>query len=194
MTNSDYWWEPPRAGSEAEHLAGMLDRLRPTFRFKADELDAAGLNTKIAASTLTIGGLLKHLALYEDYHFGVVISGEKMGPEWADWDEDDDNWEFKSAAEQSPEELYALWDGAVARSRARLTAALAADGGLDRLVHPWGPKNPQISVRRLLCDKIEEYGRHTGHADLIREAVDGRVGEDPTKGWQPVSGRGQRSA
>ena len=45
------------------------------------------------------------------------------------------------------------------------------------------------SLRRLVCDLIEEYGRHTGHADLIREAVDGRVGEDPPAGWRPKSGR-----
>jgi hypothetical protein len=45
------------------------------------------------------------------------------------------------------------------------------------------------SLRRVLCDLIEERGRHTGHADLLREAVDGRVGEDPPPGWRPVSGR-----
>ena len=44
------------------------------------------------------------------------------------------------------------------------------------------------SLRRLVCDLIEEYGRHTGHADLLREAVDGRVGEDPPAGWRPRSG------
>jgi hypothetical protein len=103
----------------------------------------------------------------------------------ADWDADD--WEFTSAANDSPEQLYALWDDAVERSRARLDAALA-DGGLDQLVHVSGPDGQHASLRRLLCDLIEEYGRHTGHADLIREAVDGRVGEDPPPGWAPKSG------
>ena len=56
MTNSDYPWEPPLAGTEAEHLAGTLDRLRTTFRWKADDLDAAGLQTRIGASTRTLGG------------------------------------------------------------------------------------------------------------------------------------------
>jgi hypothetical protein len=41
------------------------------------------------------------------------------------------------------------------------------------------------NLRRLVCDMVEEYGRHTGHADLIREAVDGRTGEDPPPGWLP---------
>ena len=48
----------------------------------------------------------------------------------------------------------------------------------------------QASLRRLLCDLIEEYGRHTGHADLLREAVDGLVGEDPPAGWRPVGPAG----
>jgi hypothetical protein len=80
-----------------------------------------------------------------------------------------------------------LWDGAVERSRARLDAALA-DGGLDQLVYISDADGHHPSLRRLLCDLIEEYGRHTGHADLIREAVDGRVGEDPPPGWAPTSG------
>jgi hypothetical protein len=50
-----------------------------------------------------------------------------------------------------------------------------------------GPDGQHASLRRLLCDLVEEYGRHTGHADLLREAVDGRVGEDPPPGWTPVS-------
>jgi hypothetical protein len=84
--------------------------------------------------------------------------------------------------------LHALWDGAVERSRARLGAALA-DGGLGQLVHAPGPGGRRASLRRLLCDLIEEYSRHTGHADLIREAVDGRAGEDPPPGWQPGQSR-----
>ena len=63
---TDTPWEPPLAGTEAEHLTGALDRLRITFRWKADDLDAAGLQARIGASELTLGGLLKHLALCED--------------------------------------------------------------------------------------------------------------------------------
>jgi hypothetical protein len=59
-------WEPPLAGTEVEHLVGALERLRTTFRWKADDLDAAGLQTRIGASSLTIGGLLKR-DLIEEY-------------------------------------------------------------------------------------------------------------------------------
>lgn len=178
-------WEPPLAGREVEHLTGALDRLRATFRWKTDGLDSEGLQARVGASSLTLGGLLKHLAAVEDYAFTTKLSGAPMGAPWdqAGWDGSDD-WEFTSAANDSPEQLYALWDGAVERSRARLAAALA-EGGLDQLIHLSWPDGRHASLRRLLCDLIEEYGRHTGHADLIREAVDGRVGEDPPPGWRP---------
>jgi hypothetical protein len=189
MTDSDYPWEPPLAGTEAEQLVGALDRLRTTFRWKADDLDPAGLATSVGASALTLGGLLKHLAAAEDYMFTTKLAGEPIGAPWeaTGWDGSDD-WEFTSAASDTPEQLYALWEGAVERSRARLDAALA-DGGPGQLVHASAPDGRHASLRRLLCDLIEEYGRHTGHADLLREAVDGLVGEDPPAGWQPRGAR-----
>jgi hypothetical protein len=61
MTETDTPWEPPLACTGTEHLIGALDRLRTTFRWKADDLDVAGLWTRIGASSLTLGGLLKHL-------------------------------------------------------------------------------------------------------------------------------------
>jgi len=183
MTNSDYPWEPPLAGTEVEQLLGALDRLRTTFRWKAGGLDAAGLQVRVGASALTLGGLLKHLAACEDYMFMTKMRGEPMGALWDAMGSDGSNdWEFTSAASDSPAELYALWDGAVGRSHARLGPAVA-DGGLDQLVHVSGPDGRHASLRRLVCDLIEEYGRHTGHADLLREAVDGLVGEDPPAGW-----------
>jgi hypothetical protein len=187
MTDSDYWREPPLAGSEAEHLTGALDRLRATFRWKADGLDTAGLRARIGASELTLGGLLKHLARAEDEMFSTKLSGAPVSAPWdtVDWDADPE-WDFNSAAHDTPEQLYALWDSTVERSRARLDAALAR-GGPGQPVHLSWPGGRHLSLRRLLCDLIEEYGRHTGHADLLREAVDGRVGEDPPRGWHPVS-------
>jgi Protein of unknown function (DUF664) len=192
MTANDYPWEPPLAGTEVEHLLGALDRLRTTFRWKADELDESGLQARIGASALTIGGLLKHLAAEEDYLTTTKMAGQPMGAPWdaTGWDGSND-WEFSSAADDSPAELYALYDGAVERSRARLDAALA-NGGLDQLAHVSGPDGRHASLRRLVCDLIEEYGRHTGHADLLREAVDGRVGEDPPAGWRALGPRGDQ--
>ena len=182
MTVPDPPREPPLAGTEVEHLLGALDRLRTTFRWKADGLDAAGLQTRIGASALTIGGLLKHLASVEDDISTRRLSGARIGEPWESVWAGDDDWAFTSAADDPPERLYEYWDGAVARSRARFEAALA-DGGLDQLVHLTAPDGRHASLRRLVCDLIEEYGRHTGHADLLRESVDGLVGEDPPNDW-----------
>jgi hypothetical protein len=115
--------------------------------------------------------------------FTRKLTGEQVGEPWESlWDGTDD-WEFTSAAGDTPEQLYGFWEDTVERSRTRLDAAMAR-GGLDQLVHVASPEGEHASLRRLLCDLIEEYGRHTGHADLLREAVDGRVGEDPPPGWQ----------
>jgi len=179
-------WEPPFDGSEAEHLLGALDRLRWTFRYKADELDAAGLAARLGPSTLTLGGLLKHLAAQEDFAFSVKTAGEEMPSDWAGsgWDGDND-WEFSSAAGDDPSYLYDLYDAAVARARDGFTAAIAT-GGLDQHVAQSKSAGRPVGLRRVLCDLVEEYGRHTGQADLLREAVDGRTGEDPPPGWRPV--------
>jgi len=64
-------------------------------------------------------------------------------------------------------------------------AEALAGGGLDQPVHA-SIDGVHTNLRRLVCDMIEEYGRHTGHADLIRESVDGRTGEDPPPGWKPA--------
>lgn len=181
-------WEPPFAGTDLEHLVGALDRMRTTFRWKADGLDASGLQRRVGESTLTIGGLLKHLAANEDFTSLVRLRGAPLDPVWDDngWDSDDD-WEFSSAAEDSPDRLYDLYDGAVVRSRRRFAEAVE-EGGLDAAVHATGPDGGPVSLRRVLFDLLEEYGRHTGHVDLLREAVDGRTGEDPPDGWRPESG------
>jgi hypothetical protein len=94
-----------------------------------------------------------------------------------DWDADP-NWEWRSAASQSPEELMGLWQGALARSRAAVSEVLGR-GGLEQLARYTTPRGDSPSLRRILIDIIEEYGRHNGHADLIRESVDGLVGEEP---------------
>ena len=181
--------EPPTAGTETEHLLGALDRQRTTFRWKADGLDAAGLTASIGASSLTLGALIKHLAFVEAYYFRLKLRGESPGAPWetVDWDSEP-NYPFTSAADDSPEALYRLYDNAVATSRTNLAAAIA-EAGLDQRVDITDPTGEQASLRRMVCDLIEEYGRHTGHADLLREAVDGLVGEDPPAGWRPSGGQ-----
>ncbi len=171
--------EPPVAGSEVDTLVGSLERQRRTFAWKCEGLDAAGLGARLVPSSVTLGGLLKHLAFVEDEYFTRRLRGKELGPPWntVDWDAEPD-WGWRSAAHDTPERLYTLWEEAVARSRACLREALA-DGGVDAPIRLTRPDGRAPSVRRILIDLVEEYARHVGQADLIRESIDGRVGEDP---------------
>lgn len=171
--------EPPVAGDELDTLLGALERQRRYVAWKCGNLDSTGLRATLGPSTVTLGGLLKHLALVEDDWFSVKLHGRDPHPPWdaVDWKADRD-WDWHSAAEDSPDELLSLWQQACDRSRA-LVAEAIAEGGLDRLAAFTWPDGRAPSLRRLLIDMIEEYARHVGHADLIRESVDGLVGEDP---------------
>jgi uncharacterized damage-inducible protein DinB len=169
--------EPPTAADEIATLLGFLDYQRATLAWKCRGLDAAGLQVTVAASSMTLGGLLKHMAYVEDSWFARSLHLHDRRPPWdaVDWKATPD-WEFESAAQDSPHELLALWEDAVARSRALLDQALAK-GGLDQLAKQTWPDGRAPSVRWILCHMIEEYARHNGHADLLREAIDGETGE-----------------
>jgi len=179
-TDSEAIVSPPVSGSEREMLLGELERVRGYIAWKCGKLDAAGLAATLRPSTMTLGGLLKHLALVEDDWFSVKLHGRDRHEPWntVDWEADPD-WDWQSAAADSPEQLMSAWQDAVARSRA-LVAEAIADGGLDRPAAFSWPDGKTPNLRRLLVDMIEEYARHVGHADLIRESVDGLVGEDPS--------------
>jgi hypothetical protein len=172
--------EPPIAGDDTATMIGSLERQRRIFAWKTGGLDAAGLRATVGVSTITLGGLLKHLALVESDYFLHRLHGRDPGPPWntVDWDADPD-WEWRTAADDAPDELSALWEDAVTRSRVAIDEALA-EGGLDhRAKGITDERGDAPTLRRILADLIEEYARHNGHADLIRESVDGVVGEDP---------------
>jgi uncharacterized damage-inducible protein DinB len=170
--------DPPLATDEAATLLAFLDYHRDTLRMKTDGLSQEQLNATLAPSTMTLGGLLKHLALVESSWFSEVLLGENMMAPFdtTDWDWDRD-WEWHSAAEDTPEQLLALFDQAAVQSDAIIRDALA-DGGLDRQsVKGDRHTGEKFSLRWILVHMIEEYARHNGHADLIRESIDGVTGE-----------------
>ncbi|MFF1838344.1 DinB family protein [Streptomyces sp. NPDC058231] len=178
-TTADVWPEPPIAGSEAAAVLGALERQRATLAWKCSGLDGAGLNATVGASTITLGGLLKHLAHVEDSHFARLWLDAPVGAPWdaVDWDAAPD-WDYRSAAADTPGQLLARWQQSVTRSRAVVGKALA-EGGLDQLGAYTTRGGERPNLRRILLDLVEEYARHAGHADLIRESVDGLTGEDP---------------
>lgn len=168
--------EPPMIGSEFDTLIGSLERQRATFRWKASGLDADGRAARIGASSITLGGLIKHLAYAEANTLLGKFLDQPLGEPWqsVDWKSDPD-WEWNTGARDDEASLWQLWEASVERSRKIIAAA---PQGLDTLtVCTWDGE--RASLRRLMIDLIEEYARHVGHADLIRESVDGLVGEDP---------------
>jgi uncharacterized damage-inducible protein DinB len=179
MTNLDEQGrpEPPVAADETATLLGFLEFHRATLAWKCQGLDAAGLRATTAASSMTLGGMLKHLALVEESWFSRSLHGRDLQPPWdtVDWKADPD-WDWHSAAEDTPEQLLTLWRDAVARSRQLVSEALA-DGGLERPARRTWPDGRTPSLRWIVVHMIEEYARHNGHADLLRESVDGLVGE-----------------
>ena len=168
--------EPPVAADEAATLVGFLDFQRATFAWKCSGLDSAGLQATVGVSSMTLGGMLKHLALVEESWFCRWL-GRDMRQLWTDvdWDSDPD-WEWHTAADDSPEQLLTLWEESVALARSSLGEALR-HGDLGQLATRAWPDGRSPSLRWIVCHMIEEYARHNGHADLLRESVDGSTGE-----------------
>jgi hypothetical protein len=163
--------------TEAESLISVLERNRRTFAWKTEGLDEKGLRATTAASTMTLGGLVKHVALVEADWLAVKLAGQEYGAPWEGVDFDaDPSWEWRTGAEDAPADVCALWRAAVERSRA-LVAEVIEERGLDGPASFTWPNGRKPTVRAMILDMIEEYARHTGHADILREAVDGRVGE-----------------
>ena len=168
--------DPPNSGGQADQLTSFLDFQRATVLLKCEGMSAEQLaQAAVSPSALTLGGLLNHLALVEDYWFRVQFLGQGYVSPWdgVDWDADPD-WEFRTAASTDPEELRERYRAACERSR----EVVRSTGDLDRQSvsrsrqggEPW-------NLRWMLLHMTEETARHAGHADLLREAIDGTVGE-----------------
>ena len=159
-------------GDEVSTALITLERNRLTFAWKCSGVGAEGLGLRLGASSVTLGGLLKHLAWVEELYFQDRLAGRPpMAPfDQLELDRDWEDWAWRTAADDTADALRSLWVETVHRSRDALAEALSR-GGLEQTT-PNG-----MSLRRLLADMIEEYARHTGHADLLREEIDGTTGE-----------------
>jgi uncharacterized damage-inducible protein DinB len=171
--------EPPLDGGEAATLLGFLDYQRATLKWKCRGLSDEHLQVALPPTSMTLGGLLKHLARVEDYWFTEVVAGEPPPEPWAsaDWKADPD-WEWSSAVDTPGDDLRALWAERVERSRVVVRVRLGR-GEAEALGHvhsAWGGRG-RVSLRWVLVHMVEEYARHNGHADLIRESIDGETGE-----------------
>jgi uncharacterized damage-inducible protein DinB len=170
--------EPPMDGDELATLTGFLEWQRSTLAWKTAGLTAEQLNQTTAKSSMTLGGILKHMSYVEQQWFHVVLHDREPLEPWAsvDWKADND-WDWHSAAQDTPEQLVALWQDDVERARkAVLEAVETGDLGQLSKRAPW-KDGRRTSLRWILTHMVEEYARHNGHADLLRESIDGQTGE-----------------
>lgn len=160
-----------RTADERTILMEMLDWYREGVVLKARGAAPHHAVATPLRSATSIAGLVKHLALVEDFWFTVRFAGRPEPAPWAevDWDVDPD-WEFHSAADDDLDELIAMYETACARSR-----AVAADHGLDDI--GVDTSRDEFSLRWMLLHLIEETARHLGHLDILRELLDGGTGE-----------------
>ncbi len=167
---------PPvdRAPDERTALIEMLDFYRAVILRKAEALSDEQLAVQLPPSDLTLGGLLLHLALVEDSWFQVTFLGGEIGEPWSgfDWESDPD-WEFHHAHEYSRDVIVAQYESSIARSRQVVEGAES----LDALAAMQTRGGEHFNLRWILVHLIEEYARHAGHADLIRESIDGAKGD-----------------
>jgi hypothetical protein len=177
--------EPDPSGSDAELLGQYLDYQRETVLAKTEGLDREQMARPHPPSALTLGGLLYHLALVEGDWMEVRFLGLPDREPWAgvDWEADPD-WEFRAAAEMAPEQLRQRYRDACDRGRLVVSQA----SGLDQLcVKPLSSGRP-FPPRWIVLHLLEETARHAGHADFLREAIDGSVGSDGLRAVLPVPG------
>jgi uncharacterized damage-inducible protein DinB len=169
--------DPESSADELTMLTQYLDFHRATFVQKASGLTKEQMGQRVPSSALTLAGLCKHLALNEDSWFSERVGGRPARELWrdVDWDADPD-WEFRTALDEEPEDLLKLYAECCEASR-QVVAEAAAEGGLDTLSKVASRTGNRFSLRWIILHMIEETARHNGHADLLRENVDGVTGE-----------------
>jgi uncharacterized damage-inducible protein DinB len=176
----DLWVDPendPRDGrpnpvGERETLLEYLRHYRLTFEMKCADLDAEQLARRsVPPSTLSLLGLVRHLAKVEHSWFRRVMEGQADLPRLY-WSEDDRDLDF-SGAVADPAVVADAWES-WRREVAHAQEYVDGVASLDVLgTHPDGA----LALREVLVHLIEEYARHVGHADLLRECIDGRTGQ-----------------
>lgn len=159
----------PQSGDERTMLTIYLEFHRATFASKCSGLEAAQLNARtMAPSTLTLHGLLRHLTAGERWWFQINFAGDDVP--MLHYSDDDPNQDFERL-DGDLDEAWAAWRRECDRSReiVAATASLDVEGVRARDGAP-------ISLRGVLLKVLAEYAQHNGHADLLREGIDGATG------------------
>jgi uncharacterized damage-inducible protein DinB len=168
--------DPRAADSQVGELAtirGYLSNYRLTLGMKCEDLSPEQLATRsVPPSTMSLLGLIRHMARVEHNWFHRSLRGHRDVPRLF-WSADDNDLDFNEAVGDPDvvEEAFTAW-------RAQIAAADAwLDGPVDLDAAVLTPRGEPTNVRDVLIHMIEEYARHSGHADLLRECIDGRTGQ-----------------
>jgi uncharacterized damage-inducible protein DinB len=168
---------PDTAAAEGElaTLTAFLDYQRMTLEWKCAGLDDAQLAVRLPTSALSLGGMLRHLTRVEDHWFSECLG--RAASSLVPWDSLEWAAEWDDHVAWTADQKRAEWDASIARSRAVVDARLAENpDALDERFSAWEGQGT-VTMRWVLVHMIEEYARHNGHADLLRESIDGEVGE-----------------
>ncbi len=166
--------DPDQVGNERTLVSQFLNYQRAQIIYKSTGLDPEQVRACLQTSDISIGGMLKHLTLVEDYWFDVIFAGRPEVAPWntIDWESDPD-WEWRTGANDPLDGLLDRYRASIARSAATVDGATS----LDQIAAVADRHGGKPSLRWILLHMIEETARHAGHLDLLRESIDGLVGE-----------------
>jgi uncharacterized damage-inducible protein DinB len=161
--------DAPFRADERAMLTAWLEYHRATLAIKCEGLDDDRLRERsVPPSTLSLLGLVRHMAEVERNWFRRVLGGQSAAPYF--YSDDDPDGDFDNVDTADVAEAFATWRAECEHARALTAAAESLDvSGVRR--------GEEVTLRWILVHMIEEYARHNGHADLIRQRIDGAVGE-----------------
>ena len=180
----DMWVDPdddPRetevdSSDEREVLLDYLRYYRLTFQMKCAGLDAEQLARRsVPPSTMSLLGLVRHLA-EDERHMRRVMAGEDAPKIYATEEDRDGDWHGAVADPAVVDDAWDRWRAEV-EATDRFVAGVPDLGTMNAGVSDLGPDGADLPLRDMLIAQIAEYARHCGHADLLRERIDGRVGQ-----------------
>jgi uncharacterized damage-inducible protein DinB len=162
--------EPPLVAAERAMLDAWLDYHRATLAVKCEGLTDDQLRARaVPPSILSLLGLVRHMGEVERSWFRRVLGGEQAPPRY--YSDENPDGDFDDVAGAGVAEAFGYWRDECAHARERVAAAPSLD------VTGTGRRGETYSLRWIMVHMIEEYARHNGHADLLRERIDGTVGD-----------------
>jgi uncharacterized damage-inducible protein DinB len=170
--DADFRSEPPTTAGERELLQGFLDYHRGTLLWKIAGLTGEQLvQPNVEPSKMSLIGLVRHVTEVERFWFQICLDERPIEPVW--WTNEHPDGDFDLVDPTTAEQDVAQY-----REIIKLSDEIGAKYDLDHICHrPHPRESERYSVRWLYLHMVEEYARHNGHADFLRERIDGETGE-----------------